>query len=226
LIVVGFLLPLGIYLLVLGRVNQRYRPLAVSGIWDTITLLAGLSGFLLLAGPVVLTAMQERWRRLWIMGDRSMLGSLELYQPRWLLAALAYFLAVLALVAWILWRARRLTVIYNLEPDDFAELFAQACERARLTCEKIPGGYRLTLAEHQGEVYVDRMDALKNLTLHWSVDALPLRERVERSLRELLTEYDTPDHWAGLWITLAGLGVLTVALLVALVVAVRLSMGY
>ncbi|MFQ3651389.1 MAG: hypothetical protein SNJ75_13750 [Gemmataceae bacterium] len=227
-IVVGFLLPLGVYLLVLGRVNQRYRPLAVSGVWDAITLLAGLSGFFLLAGPVVLTSLQERWRRLWIMGDRSVLESLDLYRPGWILAALGYFLAVVALAAWIVWRSRHLTVVYNLETEDINDLFLQACQRAGIVAEVVPGGFRLTGCgpSPSGHVRIERMDALKNVTLHWSAEALPLREPVEQALNGVLAEYQTPDHWAGLWITLAGLGVLTVALLVALVVVVRLSMGY
>ena len=223
---VGFLLPLGVYLLILGRVNQRYRPLMVSGVWDAITLLAGLSGFFLLAGPVVLTSLQERWRRLWLMGDRAVLESLDVYQPGWILAASGYFLAVVCVAGWILSRSRPLTVVYNLEPGDFRELFTQACEQADVRCEPASGGYQLAHAEQGGLVSVDRMGSLKNVTLCWSADALPLRERVETQLREVLAAYETPDHWAGLWITLAGLGVLTIALMVAMVVAVRLSMGY
>jgi hypothetical protein len=226
LIVVGFLLPLGIYLLILGRVNQRYRPLVVSGVWDAVTLLGGLSGFLLLAGPVVLTSLQERWRRLWILGDRSVLENLDIYRPGWILAALGYFLAVVCIAGWIVRRSRPLTVVYNLEPADFAEILVQACDQVGVHCAPCPGGYRLALGEQGGIVSVERMDSLKNVTLHWSTEALPLRERVEAELRDVLAAYETPDHWAGLWITLAGLSVLTVALLVAMVVAVRLSMGY
>jgi hypothetical protein len=226
LIVVGFLLPLGVYLLILGRVNQRYRPLIVSGVWDAVTLLAGLSGFLLLTGPVVLTSLQERWRRLWIMGDRAVLENLDLYRPGWIFAALGYFLAVVCVAGWILRRSHPLTVVYNLEPGDFGKLFTQACDQAGVGCEPTSGGYQLAHAEQGGLVSVDRMDSLKNVTLCWSADALPLRERVETHLREVLAAYETPDHWAGLWITLAGLSVLTLALMVAMVVAVRLSMGY
>ena len=47
------LLPLGVYLIVVGWLHLRRRPIAVPGGWDLAALAAGLSG-LLLAGPLPL----------------------------------------------------------------------------------------------------------------------------------------------------------------------------
>ena len=46
-------LPLGIYLLALGWVHLRRRPLAIAGVWDGILLGASLVG-LVTVGPIAL----------------------------------------------------------------------------------------------------------------------------------------------------------------------------
>jgi hypothetical protein len=46
-------LPLGVYLLALGWVHLRRRPLAIAGVWDGILLGASLVG-LVTVGPIAL----------------------------------------------------------------------------------------------------------------------------------------------------------------------------
>src|SRR5262245_15833948 len=56
------LTPLAMYLLWLAAVNRRDRPTVVSGVWDFIALVAGLSGFLIFGAPIAVLALQSNAR--------------------------------------------------------------------------------------------------------------------------------------------------------------------
>jgi hypothetical protein len=227
LIVVGFLLPLGVYLLLLGRINQRMRPWVVTGVWDAIGLLFAVSGFLILGGPFVMTVLQDRWRLLWIMGESGPVReSLDLYRPGWIAAGLAYFFAVVFLGLWIVRRSRPLTVVYNVEPTEVPDALVQACETLQLEAQPSAEGLLVRQHDRHAVVRMESFDTLKHVTLHWSPEDSPLRPIVEQSLQHQLDVLGAPDHYAGLWITLAGLLVLLTALAVAVIVSIRLSMGY
>src|SRR4051794_41973769 len=55
-------MPLAIYLLYLAHLNGRTPPTLVPGPWDFGAVLLGLSGFLLLAGPLLITLADSAWR--------------------------------------------------------------------------------------------------------------------------------------------------------------------
>jgi hypothetical protein len=117
LILLAFLLPLGVYLLALGLVNRRPRPVLVGGVWDFIGLLFAASGFILFGGPAALSGLEERWRLYWLLGQRpgAASGAGEGW-PLWALLSGAYFVVVVAGCALLLARRRRLTAIYNVAP--------------------------------------------------------------------------------------------------------------
>src|SRR5437016_2779703 len=71
LIFVVFLLPLAVYLLLLGHINRQPRPVVVSGTWDFIGVLFAGSGFLLFGGPAILTSLGESWRMFWLLGETN-----------------------------------------------------------------------------------------------------------------------------------------------------------
>lgn len=112
-IFLAFLFPLAIYLLVLGFLNRGRHPLLVSGVWDGIGLLFGVSGFLLFAGPAVLSTLSERWRLFWLFGPAVSIAGADGAWPLWSFLALLYFLVVVGGAALYLRRQRRLTAIYN-----------------------------------------------------------------------------------------------------------------
>jgi hypothetical protein len=127
LILLAFLLPLAIYLLILGAVNRRRRPLVVPGVWDFIGLLFAASGFLLFGGPAILSSMNERWRMAWLLGQ-SPGPSPDSELPVWVLLAAVYFVVVVGTAAVMLRRRRHCTAIYNVEPSAVEAAVAEACD--------------------------------------------------------------------------------------------------
>ena len=130
-ILLAFLLPLAVYLLILGSINRRRRPLLVSGVWDFIGLLFAASGFLLFGGPAVLSSLSERWRRRWLLGQAGGDAAEGLYEF-WVFLSALYFVAVVAGAAWLLWRQRHLTAVYNIDRDLLEEALGRACDRLGL----------------------------------------------------------------------------------------------
>src|SRR5205085_2045875 len=108
------LMPLAVYLLYLSYVNGRSSPTLISGPWDFGALLLGLSGFLLLLGPFVVTLIDSAWRShaygSWanlkgIGRKEAILGSI---------IATGYYLMLLVLIPLLLRTRRRVTALYNV----------------------------------------------------------------------------------------------------------------
>jgi hypothetical protein len=130
LILLAFFFPLAVYLLVLGFLNRQRHPLLVSGIWDGIGLIFGVSGFLLFAGPAVLSALSERWRLFWLLGK----GDVPLAGPDgawqfWIFLSILYFALIVGGAAFYFWRQRRLTAIYNADAEQIERALADVCDR-------------------------------------------------------------------------------------------------
>jgi hypothetical protein len=96
-------LPLGLYLLFIGVLHLRRRPLVMSGAWDGVLLAAGLTG-LAMVGPLALLRPA--------LGG-SMWG--------WLIVLLAFGLAV----AVCMLVARPRLVVYNISIDQLRPLVAE-----------------------------------------------------------------------------------------------------
>jgi hypothetical protein len=112
---VACLTPLALYLFWLGFVNRRDRVTVVSGTWDFVALLAGLSGFIVCGSGLFLTAVVAR-SRLW--GGHTfeeIRTSWGRDQTAWVIA-LGVYLVVLGLVIGLSLRNRRRTLAaYNCD---------------------------------------------------------------------------------------------------------------
>lgn len=110
-----FLFPLALYSLVLAYVNWSSRPVLVSGLWDCIALLFGLSGFLLFTLPMLLFGAIAR--------ILAMLPGIEgmSREDRGWLVFIAYYSALACGTALLLASRRRKTVIYNVDTEMFRE---------------------------------------------------------------------------------------------------------
>jgi hypothetical protein len=128
------LFPIAIYCLLLARINRRTRPLIVPGIWDSAGLILALSGVLFFLGPSVLTGFNYRFRDIWLFNRYSSPGGLG-PDWRWLWWAfiwLSYAVVVLGGCAWMMWRRRTVTCIYNVEPEVVDEILARILDRLGL----------------------------------------------------------------------------------------------
>jgi hypothetical protein len=130
LILLSFFFPLAIYLLLLGFINRRRHPLLVSGVWDGIGLIFGVSGFLLFAGPAILSSINERWRLFWLLGKGGVpLASGEGASQLWIFLSILYFVLVVGGVAFFFWRQRRLTAIFNADISQVERGLTDICEQ-------------------------------------------------------------------------------------------------
>jgi hypothetical protein len=199
LILLAFFFPLAVYLLVLGSLNRRRHPLLVPGVWDGIGLLFGVSGFLLFAGPAVLTTLSERWRLFWLLGRGDV--------PPWGFLALLYFLLVVGGAALYLWHQRSLTAIYNTNADEIARVVADICKEIKTSPMRSDNVF---LFQEQGVILeVDSFPLMHHVTLRWEPAAAPLRRVVEAELSRRLSEIAVDDNLLGSWLLTGGLVLLS-----------------
>ena len=214
-----FVLPVGIYCLVLASINRRGVPLMVSGFWDTAGLLFAASGFFLGTMPMLLTVFYLNS----IVGQVNL--TFETIAWSHTLIWLIYFLLVIASGVWLLlWRSHK-TMIYNVDPDMFEHLFDAAL--APLGLAATPSDHRLVIAPapeahgnetgimerlpapsaampgdgRQAELEVEAFPFLCHVTLHWHRYAPPVRREIEKELRRKLLHAEAPENPAASWLS-------------------------
>jgi hypothetical protein len=128
----AFLFPLAIYLLILGAVNRRRRPLIVPGPWDFAGLLLAASGFLLFTGPGALSLLNKEWRDSLVFGDSPSSSAAERLWLWWLALMVVYFALVVGGAGYLLWRSRSQTSIYNVDQEAVRAALARIFERLGL----------------------------------------------------------------------------------------------
>ncbi len=218
---VAFLVPLGIYLVVLGLVNRRGQPMLVPGVWDRVGMLFGVSGFVVAGGPAILTALNDRWRMWWLLADPGApRPPIATYLSWWVLACAAYFVVVVAGVAWMLMRARAWTCIYSIEGAAAAAALDAALEELGLRPTRTGGVYDFDGA---ARLELEPFDLLTTTTLRWSPGDSLLRPRVEVALTRHLEAAEAPDRDTGLWLSCAGLVAMSGALLIIITLILRSS---
>jgi hypothetical protein len=177
-IVLIFLLPLSVYCLILALLNRRPGPVLVSGTWDVLGVLFGLSGFLLAGGPAVLSNLNGSWRAALRPGTAPAAGW---YQPVMTALLVLYFLALAGGVLLLLWRRRGTTAVYNIEAARFDDVFGQVLDSLGLAWTRagnrfyIRGGEASPAAPaaHAGELKPPASLAVQEEPRPY-VDALPL----------------------------------------------------
>jgi hypothetical protein len=125
--------PLSFYLIVLGWINRRPRPVLTAGTWDFVGVLFALSGFLLVGGPAFLSSLDEQSRVFWLLGEmepaRASAGGNGIL---WIVLRLLYFAITVGGAAFVLWRCRRLTSVYNVDSRGVFTALEQTLQRLGL----------------------------------------------------------------------------------------------
>ncbi|MBY0524182.1 MAG: hypothetical protein K2R98_12330 [Gemmataceae bacterium] len=142
-----FLFPVACYFLFLAMINGRQHPTMIYGPWDFAGVLLATSGFLLVAGPIVLGAFHSRVRAALTQGQlpaiRDLGGNAWGF---WVLLWGSYFLVIL-LGGFLLMRQRRnSTVIYNIERITLDEALGQVFSRLHLDCARVANRFFLSQA--------------------------------------------------------------------------------
>jgi hypothetical protein len=239
-----FLIPVGVYCLILAGINRRAHPVIASGTWDCIGLLFAASGFFLAVLPGMVTLLYGKTlRQLPFVEPRSGAEALGNLWLEWWGVLLLYYLALGTGAAALVFHRRATTVIYNINSDDWERLFAQVL--ARLGLEQARSGKQITLgvlsgvndpspggaAESaiQAKVHprlsfqraallrVDTFPALSNVALHWEHVGGTLRDEVEKELGKEFKSVETMDNAAGAWFLGIGGSIVTMVFLTVLI---------
>ncbi len=191
-----FLPPLALYLIVLGWINRRPHPVMTAAVWDFVGVLFALSGFLVFGGPAFLGSLDEQSRAFWLLGavepaKASPAGNWTF----WVAVRLLYFAAVAGGAAFVLWKSRRLTSIYNVDSRWIFVALEQAYQRLGLNPLRygdsflIEGGTESAATLNQSSTLrVDVFPLMRHAMLHWNPADSPLRGEVEKELARLLAE--------------------------------------
>jgi len=196
------LAPLLLYLLWLSLITRRNRPTVLPGQWDFAALLAGLSGFILFGGGLLLFLLQSNVRFL-------IRGNFEALRDAWAKEYVAWVLTILLYVLFVvggsfltLKSRQRTLVIYNVEPDQFESALTEVFDHLGRPVERrgnlFVGG--LPLCE------VDSFPAGRTVTLRWLSDDHLLFQEVVRQVREAVQPLAPAENPASRWLSTAVIG--------------------
>lgn len=193
------LTPLAFYLLWLSIINRRYRPTVISGGWDFVALLGGLSGFILFGGGLLLSLLQSNVR-FWMRGNfealRDAWGQEYL---TWSLTVAAYLLVVVGGSVRTLLARRRTLVVYNVDPGQLEVALTEVFEQLGRPVERrgnlFVGGVPL--------VELEPCAAGRAVALRWVSDDLHFFQEVERHVREAAPTLAPGDNPAARWVASA-----------------------
>jgi hypothetical protein len=212
----AFLIPLGIYCMLLAFINRRTKPLIVHGVWDAIGLLGAMSGFLLFTAPMLLDEFCQR-----VFG---VIAGPYLYAVLWI--GYYAFLAICGIVM-VVTRASK-TMIYNVDTKVFPILLQQAIARIGLQQAMQDGRVKLLPAppdadldaiseqplsashsakdNRHAELVIENFGSMCHVTLHWEQSTPHVRSQVEEELERVL-ELAAPEEnaAAGWFYSISGL---------------------
>jgi hypothetical protein len=136
--------PFGIHCLIVARLNSRPHPVLVWGVWDFALVLLGVSGVLLYAGPGFLTGFSAPWRDVWLEINYGSLRTVHDPRP-WIWTGLwyLYFGLVAGGSAAALWRHRRITAVYNIDPATLSACLGQTLDRLGYAWERAGSQIRI-----------------------------------------------------------------------------------
>jgi len=172
------LLPLTIYLLWLGfEVGRMKKPYVLSGWFDTLLLILGLSGFLLLGLAT------------WLIARYA-----QAVSGTYLLAYGIYLIVVIGLCIWWMRGRRQSLVIYNIDPHAFQLAFRPILDGLGIKYQMTPG--RIALEGQQLVLDMEATPSLFCVTVEWTGDAA-LWNRIEQPLRAAMGSLHTERNPAG-----------------------------
>lgn len=220
----AFLLPVGVYCLLLASINRRGKPVIVSGALDSISLLFACSGFMVATVPMLVAELYLR-----SLGVSSDLHNSVILVPRSWLILLAYYLMLLtAATLMILWRTHK-TMIYNVDAAQFSIVLERTLAGLGLGATANKPRLIITTATptHEAsstaitetsppiasppdgryaELLVETFPSMCHVTLHWDNYAAETRVQIEEELTKTLDPAAPMDNAAAGWfLSISGL---------------------
>lgn len=222
------LTPLAIYLLYLSHLNGRTPPTLVPGPWDFGAVILGLSGFLVLAGPLLLTLVDSVWRGYVFSGWDALRGAGRREAVAGSYMALGYLILVGVGVTTLVRGRRPLTAIYNVAAGSAEAAVVEVLEQLGYSWRRADGRVEIGLRKpddpaapppgrffpHElAAVRVDAFPATGHATLRWSGAYHGVRREVEAALPAALTPHGGGRNPVAGWMFTAAVTILIVMLL-------------
>lgn len=181
--------PLSAYLMLLGLINLRRRPVVVSGLADSATLGVALTG-LALVGPIALLRPED--------------ASVVFGAGVWLLMLALYWLAVALVV--MLGRPR--LVIYNTTGSEFRPALSEAARQ--LDSEARWAGDSLSMPKLGVQLHIDTFAAMRNTSLVASGPEQDLAgwRRLGKAVMRAARTINSPHNPSAVWLLIGGGGLL------------------
>jgi len=219
------LMPLAVYCLYLSHLNGRSTPSLIAGAWDFGALLLGLSGFIVLSGPLFITLMNSTWRGYAYGGWANLRSIGEGEALAGTLMATGYFLILLGVIPLLIRSRKSVTAIYNVnaatvEPalvwvlDDLGYPWKR--DRGTLLIgPKKPTAIEDKLFEfHEPTTLrIDLFPATEHATLKWGEGWRAVRPEVEALLPRALAPHSSLKSSVASWTFTAALAIMIVMLL-------------
>lgn len=219
-------MPLAVYCLYLSHLNGRGTPTLIAGSWDFGALLLGLSGFIVLSGPLFITLINSTWRG-YAYGGWANLRSIGRGEAlAGTLMATGYFLILLGVIPLLIRSRRRITAIYNVNTALVESALASVLDEldypwkrdrdALLIGRKRPADAPVSSSEFLAETATLRIDpfpATGHAILKWGDGWRAVRSEVEAKLPRKLMAQESEQNSVASWTFTAALAIMIVMLL-------------
>ena len=218
------LMPLAIYLLYLAHLNGRTPPTLVPGPWDFGAVLLGLSGFLLLAGPLLITLVDSVWRGYAFGGWADLRGVGRKEALAGSLVSVGYLVVLGTGVTWLLRARRPVTAVYNVAATGTEAALAGLLDELAYPWRRASGLIEIAprrpteptgrfFPHEVATVRVDEFPATGHATLRWGGAYDGVRREVEAALPRALAPHALRRNPVAGWLSTAAVTVLIVMLL-------------
>jgi hypothetical protein len=175
----------------------------VNGRWDFVCLLLGISGFLLILGPVLLTVVDSTWRAIWVTGQFHRARTVLEKEVLLWSAMGGFYLLFMFLFMFQLLRSRSFnSVIYGMPSNRFEELLTTTLERLGHPWSSVGNYFQIRSnrdPQEFTELEVEPFPSMGIVTLHWDEIRSPLRSEVETELEKTFDRMTTPPSPVSGW---------------------------
>lgn len=201
--------PLALYLMWLGALNRRSRPTVVGGPWDFVALVAGLAGFLLFGGAVVLAGADTAARSALGGNWAQLRGAWGADRIVWFALTAGYLVFVGGFLAFGVWGRVRTLAVYNLTRERAETAVESVLAETGVPAARF-GNVWATGGSHV--VAVDVFPGFRHVTVRLLASEPRVREELERGLRTRFEAVPVGDNPIAVWVTTAAVSCLIAAL--------------
>ncbi len=210
------LAPLSLYLAWLGGVNRRHHPTVLGGGWDFACLLAGLSGFIVFGGGLLVAGLQSNFRYAARGNFQAVRSAWGEEGHVWGMIALGYLVVVSGAVVLVLASRLRTLAVYNIDRERAEAVVGDALAEVGVTATRFGDVW----GDGRGVVAIESLQGLRNVSVKVTTPDPRLAEELLRALRRRLPEAPPADEPVG--------GILTTAAVACFIVMIccMLLVGY